>query len=170
MFRIFLWRYLRPALSAAHGACLYRYRTRIKNYKTSSSPSTSKFSNQPQSKEVSAKFPRPAFVYFCVKLCAFCGKIKDSNFSFSLFPFPYPFFSKEFRYRMHPFINSGQSGIMILGSVFSGSKFHSFGWCQHNSCPVLSRCSRMPFLNWMTSRMSSSLLSCFKSSSNIIIF
>jgi len=66
---------------------------------------------------------------------------------------------------MQPFINSGQSGTEIFGSIFSGRSDQSFGWCQHKSWPVLSQCSRIPALSFFTSSICWSLFNCCRSSS-----
>src|SRR3546814_5679067 len=40
----------------------------------------------------------------------------------------------------------------------SGSSPHSWGWCQQRSCPLLSRCARMPSRRRFTSDINSSRL------------
>lgn len=70
-------------------------------------------------------------------------------------------------YLIHPRINSGHSGTTGVGSVFSGNRPHSAGWCQHSSCSLLSRCSRMPVLSLLTSVMSCSRVICPRSASMI---
>src|SRR5262245_25150735 len=57
---------------------------------------------------------------------------------------------------MQPARNSGHSGTCGTGSVFSGRRPHNAGWCQHRSCPVLSRWIRMPSRSFRTSLISSS--------------
>ena len=52
--------------------------------------------------------------------------------------------SRDCRYWMQPRRNCGHSGTTGIGSVFSGKSAQRAGWCQHSSCPELSRCLRMP--------------------------
>ncbi len=52
--------------------------------------------------------------------------------------------------------NCGQSGTTGRGSDCSGSSDQSARWCQHRSCPMLSRCSRMPRRSFLASATSCS--------------
>jgi hypothetical protein len=73
--------------------------------------------------------------------------------------------SSDCRYLTHPLMNSGHSGTTGIGSVFSGNKPQSEGWCQQSSCRLLSRCWRTPCRNFLTSAISSSRVISLRSSS-----
>ena len=77
--------------------------------------------------------------------------------------------SNDWRYRIHPWRNWGQSGTRGIGSVPSGSSPHRSGWCQHRPWPVASRCRRIPARSLCTSLMSSSQVMAAKSSSTVVV-
>ena len=73
--------------------------------------------------------------------------------------------SSDCRYLTQPLMNSGQSGTTGIGSVFSGNRPQSEGWCQQRSCRLLSRCLRIPCRSFFTSSISFSRVILLRSSS-----
>src|SRR5262245_15503694 len=66
-------------------------------------------------------------------------------------------------------MNFGHGGTATAGSIRSGRRPQSWGWCQHRSWPLASRCTRIPCRSRLISAISSSRLIRWRSSSSPIM-